>query len=223
MVHYDPRAFTPFKAGLYRAAQTFCLRPFFLLNNRLEIEGKEKIPNQGPLIVTANHLSMVDPPLLAAVLNRPVAFIAKEELFVSPTAIRCLKFMCAFSINRTHPEPSTFKAARNVLRQGWALVIFIEGTRNRTPGRLLNPAIGPAYVARMNSVPILPVGITGTTERFGKAVARIGDLIQPSQDLEATTWEVMEALASLTGFQLPNVRALADPSQWQHCQRSACI
>lgn len=220
MVHYSPREFTPLKAGLYRAAQGLCLRPFFALSNRLEIEGAEKIPKSGPLIVTANHLSMVDPPLLAAVLNRPVAFVAKEELFSSPMAIKCLKFMCAFSINRQHPEPSTFKAARYVLRQGWALVMFIEGTRNRTPGRLLKPAIGPTYVARMNNVPILPVGITGTTQRFGKAFARVGDLIHPTQDLEATTWEVMEALSGLTGFQLPAVRELADPSQWA-LQRTA--
>jgi len=216
MAHYDPREFAPYKEGMYRAAQRFCLAPFFLLNNRLEVHDAEKIPKSGPLIVTANHLSMLDPPLLAAVLQRPVAFMAKEELFTNRLAARAFKFMCAFAINRTHPEPSTFKAARDVLRRAWALVIFIEGTRNRTPGRLLNPAIGPAYVARMNNVPILPVGIMGTTRRFGKAYARIGNLIQPSQNLEATTWEVMEALSQLTGFELPRERELADANQWQH-------
>jgi 1-acyl-sn-glycerol-3-phosphate acyltransferase len=215
MVHYDPREFTPLKGGMQVAVQRVFVAPYLLLANRLEITGREKVPRTGPLIVAANHLSMLDPPLLAVVCNRPVAYMAKEELFENPLLSRFLQFLGGFSVNRAHPDIATFKAARDVLRRGWALVMFIEGTRNKVPGQLLRPALGPAYVARMNQAPILPVGIVGTNQRFGKAYAHVGDPIMPSDDLEATTWIVMETLSRLTGFDLPPDRQLADPSQWE--------
>lgn len=220
MAHYHPRAFTPLKAELQLAVQRHFVAPFFLVINRLEISGKENVPRRGPVIVTSNHLSMLDPPLLAVVCDRPLAYVAKEELFDNPLTTRLLRALCAFSVNRAHPELSTFKAARDVLKKGWALVMFIEGTRNKTPGHLLRPALGPAYVARMNRAPILPVGIVGTNKPFGKVRARVGQLIQPTSDLAATTWAVMEALAKLTGFELPPDRQLADPRQWERSERT---
>ena len=46
---------------------------------RIEVNGKENIPKGNEYIVAPNHLSLLDPPMVASVLNKPVAFMAKKE------------------------------------------------------------------------------------------------------------------------------------------------
>lgn len=88
--------------------------------------------------------------------------------------------------------------------------MFIEGTRPKTPGVLGPPHLGAAYFAKSNNVPILPVGLIGTAEKGEKAFAHIGKIIQPSDDFEKTTWEIMESLSQLTGFKIREDRKLAE-------------
>ncbi len=63
---------------------------------RARIYGAELVPQSGPLVVVSNHASYFDPPILASCVRRPVAFMAKEELFRIPVlkqgikTIRCL-------------------------------------------------------------------------------------------------------------------------------------
>ena len=48
---------------------------------RMEVQGLENVPKDNAYIVAPNHLSTLDPPMIAAILPRPVAFMAKKELF----------------------------------------------------------------------------------------------------------------------------------------------
>lgn len=180
-----------------------------MLYHRLEITGRENLP-EGPAVIVANHQSMVDPPLLAAVTDRPVAFLAKKELFTVPGLKEWMICYGAISLDRDKPEKSTIKAVKNVFAHGWSLGLFIEGTRNKDPEvkTLGLPHTGPAYFAKANKLPLVPVGIVGTNRRWGKAYAKIGKPITPSDDLEATTWEIMEVLSDLTGYSLPERRTV---------------
>jgi 1-acyl-sn-glycerol-3-phosphate acyltransferase len=114
-----------------------------------------------------------------------------------------MDFYGTIIIDRDKPSVSTIRTIKEAFQCGWSVGIFIEGTRNKTPGTLGKPHTGPAYFAWANKVPIIPVGFTGTNIRWGKARAAIGPLIYPSEDLEATTWEIMESLSKLTGWALP--------------------
>lgn len=138
-----------------------------------------------------------------------MGFIAKEELFTNPKVSALIEFYSAISVNRDKPEKRTIKAVRNIFGQKWCVSMFIEGTRPKTPGVLGPPHLGAAYFAKSNKVPILPVGLIGTAEKGEKAYAHIGKLIEPSDDMEKTTWEIMEALSQLTGFKIREDRTLA--------------
>ncbi len=128
------------------------------------VEGLEHVPPSGPLIVVANHLSNVDPPLLAASIPRRLRYLSKAGAFV-PVASTFLRAYGDHPLDRDGQDVQAFMWARQVLRQGDALAFFPEAHRN--PGRgIQKPMPGISLLAARTQAPILPVAITGT-ERLG--------------------------------------------------------
>lgn len=208
-VAYKRENFTTIKKVVQLGTARYLLWPLYFARNLLTVSGRENLPQRGtPMLIVSNHLSYWDPPVLVIAVDRPMAFVAKEELFDVKYFDKLIEFYGAMSINRGKPEKSAFKSVRQVFQNGWSVAMFVEGTRAKDPGKMGQPHLGAAYFANANKVPILPVGITGTQRRFGKAHAQLGKLIEPTSDLEATTWEIMEALSKLTGFQLPENRVI---------------
>ena len=201
-VHY-PDAFKPWPTLCYMFVALCLYRPLYVIRNHLLIEGRENIP-EGPFVVVSNHLSNWDPALVSIALHRPVSYLAKKELYDIPVLKQLILFFGTIYVDRKKPDLSTFKAVKHVFEcPPWVLGLFIEGTLTKTPGILGTPHDGPAYFARSNKLPILPIGVTGTDQTYGKYHARIGKPFMPDSDLETTTWKIMEALADLTGFKLP--------------------
>ncbi len=208
-VEYDPHAFSPFRTGIYIATARYFFGTIFAIQNHLEFSGRENIP-PGPCVFVGNHLSNWDPPLISRVTDRPVSFLAKKELFSDKFFRNLVLAYGAISIDREKPEKSTFKAVKEMLAKGWCLGMFIEGTRSKTPGMLGTPQMGAAYFAKLNKLPLVPIGIVGTNVKRGKVYAKIGKPIAPEGTLEEISWKVMEALSDLTGFKLPT--AIEDKS-----------
>jgi len=132
-----------------------------LLLTRLELNGQQNIPHQGPLLVIANHLSLADPPLLSICLGREAKFMAKAKLFRFRVLGYFLQSLGAFPVRQGKPDRQALRQAEEVLRQGTALVIFPEGMRSRR-ARLQRSFSGAALIAFRSGAPILPVGLTGT-------------------------------------------------------------
>lgn len=205
MAYYVPRKYCWYTKLSQFIAVWFFLRPFFYLFCRLKVLGKENLPkDKKPFIVMPNHLSNYDPPLVSAALNIPIAHMAKEELYSVPLIGFLIKLLGAFSVNREKVEKTTIKAAKEIIQKGWCVGVFLEGTRSKTPGILGKPNVGAAYIANLNNVPILPIGITGSNKPFGPIIVTIGKLFYPEKDLEAARWQCAKKLAELTGFKLPN-------------------
>ncbi|MFC2006829.1 lysophospholipid acyltransferase family protein [Chloroflexota bacterium] len=143
------------------------LRILLLLFTRCQIIGKENIPKQGRLLVVANHLSLVDPPLLSFVVNRKMAFMAKKELFHYSIFLKYLiRSFGAFPVSRGQLNRKALHQAENVLTNGLPLIIFPEGMRSRS-GKLQSAYPGVAFIAFHSSAPILPIGISGTEKITG--------------------------------------------------------
>jgi 1-acyl-sn-glycerol-3-phosphate acyltransferase len=209
MAHFTPHRFTQFRAGIQVASGRYFFGPYYYLCHRLRVFGRENVPENGPYLVVANHLSMRDPPLLVIATDAPMGFLAKEELFSMPVIGQVTEFHNGIPIKRGKPEKSTFKAVKEIVKLGWPLGMFIEGTRSKNPGKLGNPNLGPAYFAKANNLQILPIGIVGTDKPWADIIARIGKPFAPSPDMEETTWKIMDEISKLSGFELPDERKLA--------------
>ena len=132
---------------------------------RAESITKENVPAEGPVILAANHMSNWDPPLLATMLHRPVAYMAKEELFKVPVFSQAITACHAFPVKRGAGDRGAIKTAVTVLKQGECLGVFPEGTRSRD-GKLHRPESGVALLAAMTGAPVVPAAIIGTDKIF---------------------------------------------------------
>jgi 1-acyl-sn-glycerol-3-phosphate acyltransferase len=147
---------------VYRAA-TLVSKYFLLpLYCRIEVRGVENVPPEGPLVIASNHLNDADPGIICTRIPRPVAFMAKVELFRIPLLAQFLRGFGAFPVRRGEADLSALRVANENLKLGRAVCIFPEGTREGFAERLTEALPGAAIVALRNDVAILPVAITGS-------------------------------------------------------------
>ena len=136
------------------------------------VVGRHHEPQAGPVIVVSNHLSDLDPLVIGSALNRPVSYMAKEELF-KPPLLRWWVTACgAFPVRRGEPDRRAFRTALEVLRRGGVLVMFPEGTRGRDR-TLRPPEPGAAMLALRTGAPLLPAAILGTDLVFPRDAHRL--------------------------------------------------
>ncbi|MDS1030676.1 lysophospholipid acyltransferase family protein [Bacillota bacterium LX-D] len=132
-----------------------------------EVKGKQNFPQQGPVLVLANHRSLWDPIAVAASLDRPVHFMAKEELFKVPLLGMLLKVVGTFPVKRQKSDRAALKTALQVLHNQEVLGMFPEGTRSNSY-ELLPFHSGAALIALRTGAPILPVACIGTKNIWEK-------------------------------------------------------
>ena len=145
---------------------TTLMRFLLVLLTRWRVKGKENIPAHVPLIVVANHLSLIDPPLLSASIRRRIVFMAKEEAFRHPVEGPLARGWRAFPVRRERLDREALRQAQQVLEEGLALGMFPEG--KRSPAAQMQQGYpGTSLLALRNVAPILPVGITGTEKING--------------------------------------------------------
>ncbi len=144
---------------LYKFAQVL-IRCICRINGGLIVEGRENIPPEGGLIIAANHISYVDPPLLGAVLPRRATFMARRGLFEMPL-LRWVMKQTAIPVDRQKTRPSTIKEAVMRLKKGEVVVLFPEGRRSDT-GELLEGKRGVGMLISLSGVPVVPALVQGT-------------------------------------------------------------
>lgn len=172
---------------LYHLLKWSVVSPVFHTYFRGRVYGVEHVPQTGPVVVVSNHASNFDPPLLSCCLRRPVAFMAKEELFRVPVLKQVIRLYGAYPVRRGEGDRAAMRAAIASLEAGWATGIFLQGTR--TPdGRITDPKLGAALIAAKVNAPLLPVSLWGTAAieppgaRWPRSVpvtVRIAPLIPP--------------------------------------------
>ena len=127
----------------------------------------ERVPADGPVIFAANHQSFWDVPLLATYVDRPISFMAKEELFKVPVFGSIIRKLHAFPVRRGASDKTAIKNALGLLKAGKCMAIFPEGTRSKD-GKLGKVGAGVSLLASMSKATVVPVAIIGTRHIFGK-------------------------------------------------------
>ena len=177
---------------------------------RGRVIGRRNVPMQGSLVVVANHGSHLDPPLLGHALGRPVAFMAKEELFRVPLLGPLIRALAAYPVKRGASDREAIRTATARLNEGWATGVFLDGTR-QADGRINQPMPGAALLAARSGSPLLPVAIINSHRALGTGQSmprlvpiqiRIGEPVPPpasrrKPDLEATTVELQRRINAL--------------------------
>lgn len=133
---------------------------FLKVFNRLEVIGAENVPSAGGVIIAANHVSYLDPPVIGVSLKRRPVYMAREGLFKIPILGSFIK-MFALPVKRGKPQPSTIKEAIRRLKKGELIVIFPEGSRS-IDGNFLDAKRGVGVLSAMCGVPVIPTYIKGT-------------------------------------------------------------
>ncbi len=128
----------------------------------IQYEGLENIPKEGPVLITTNHLSQMDIPVLflnpvRTDLTALVTDKYRHNIFIT----WFVKAAEGIWIDRTRADFAAFQAAFEVFKQGRSLGISPEGTRSKSGG-LLEGKAGSILLATKMDVPIVPVGLTGT-------------------------------------------------------------
>jgi 1-acyl-sn-glycerol-3-phosphate acyltransferase len=190
------------------------VRGLFFTLARVEVRGFENLPVSGGFIVSNNHLSRLDTPLLYSLLRRRkiTAFVAdtyRSNVLFAPV----INMLDVIWVHRGAIGPSTLKYAIKALRQGSIVGVAPEGTRSHTGG-LGEGKSGAAFLAAAAGVPIVPVAVDNP-ERILPAILRLRRQLvtvtvgQPltapvtpggrpdTQILEHFTTEVMCQLAAL--------------------------
>lgn len=195
---------------VYRLVSYLLVFPLYRLFFRGSTFGNQNVPKIGPLVVVANHGSHLDPPFLGHVLGRPVSFMAKAELFSIPILGKVISGCGAYPVKRGSSDREAIRIASDRLNKGWAIGVFLDGTRQKN-GRINKPLNGAALLAARNGAYLLPVAISNSHRalRLGSILPRIisiniriGNVIPPpcsrkKTDLESTTLELKNVINSL--------------------------
>ena len=143
---------------------------------------------------------LIDPPLLWLIAGRPLSFMAKAELFRVPLLGALIRAFGAYPVRRGSSDRTAIRIATDRLKQGWAVGVFLDGTRQQD-GRVHKPKHGAAMLASRSEVPLLPVAIINSHRALGAGQrglrlvpihVRIGELVpyprsRRRSDLEVTS------------------------------------
>src|SRR5688572_19169588 len=207
-------AMRPWLVNAFSGVINTLFRALLFTFARVEVVGRERLP-QGASLMIANHLHLIDPPLVMSTCQRPVHPMAKRELFEIPLIGWFFWGMRGFPVRRYSADIGALRAARGILRRGEPVLIFPEGTRSISAK--MQPALpGAAAVAVLSGAPLVPVAITGTEDvrlpgvflrwlrrdrppirvEYGEPFALPAELIGASKAMEASDY-IMRRVADL--------------------------
>lgn len=163
-------------------------------------------PQEGKLIIASNHLSNLDPPVLAAALKREIHFLGKIELFKNPILSWYIRQHNTHPVRRGQGDSGAMKQCIKLINQNNALTIFPQGSRNRSWEKAGD---GVAFLAKKTKARVLPMRIYGSDQilpkgspfprLFIKLKVVVGEPIEIGADekVKDFTKRVVEAITAL--------------------------
>ena len=198
----------------FRRVVTWTLRALFWLIADLKVVGAQNLPEHGPVVLVANHLTNFDVFPIQFAIPRLIFFMAKAELHTNKLLDAALRKLGSFPVYRGEHDEWAMAHARQVLEHNQVLGMFPEGKRSL--GKGLRPAkSGAARLSLAAKSPVVPLAVEGTQRIFhrfprrGRVVIRLGEPIYPDGSLSPLelTDQVMFVIANLLPVELRGVYA----------------
>lgn len=171
--------------------------------------GKENLPKDGGYIIASNHITALDPVLICVGCDRPIHFMAKNEVFQNQFTGWAMTKLNAFPVDRSKFDEDAINYAVTLVNDGNILGIFPEGTRSPdfTPQKGKG---GVCYIAKVCKCDVVPVSIytsdeakagTRLTVRYGEPIKHEDLKFDPNstkmKDLRHATNLIMEKITEL--------------------------
>lgn len=153
----------------------FILRPIFRgifhLISRVRIFGRENIPSNAPYLVAINHISLFEAPLVVAFWPVDLEAVGASDIWQRTGQSTLVRLYGGIPVRRGQYDRNVVDMMLAALRSNKPLLIAPEGGRSHQPGmRRAHP--GVAYLMDKAQVPVVPVGLVGTTDDFLKRAMR---------------------------------------------------
>ena len=174
----------------------------FSIVTDLDVRGIDNLPAHGACVLASNHNSNFDSFILQLVMDRPLFFMGKAELFQKPVLSWAYRQLGAFPVNRGASDTWALDHARKVLDKGLVLAMYPEGTRSRGHG-LAVAKTGAARLAIEKNAVIVPASLLESEKVFKRFPKRTKITIcfcpaitpVPGDDPLAITDQLMFAIA----------------------------
>jgi 1-acyl-sn-glycerol-3-phosphate acyltransferase len=165
------RYFIPIRFRLIRPVLKGLFRMVFHILGQVTITGSEHIPYGRAYVVAMNHISIFDPPLAGAFWPEELEIVGASDVFDKPGQGQILKLYGVIPVHRGEFDRALLNRVVAALRAGRPLLIAPEGGRSHvTAMRRAKP--GVAYLIEKANVPVVPVGLVGTTDDFWQRAKR---------------------------------------------------
>ncbi len=161
----------PFRFRLSRPVLKAIFRLIFRLLARVRVSGRENIPYGKPYVVAINHISIYDPPLVAAFWPEMLEIIGASDVFSKPGQGQLLKLYGVIPVRRGEYDRALLQRIVSIIKAGDPFLIAPEGGRSHVPA-MRRALPGVAYIVEETGVPVVPVGLVGTTEDFWQRARR---------------------------------------------------
>jgi 1-acyl-sn-glycerol-3-phosphate acyltransferase len=155
----------PFFNRIARRIMRPSFRFGFQLLGKVKLEGFERIPEKGAYVIAINHISLFEVPFMAAFWPTPMEIIGAADVWKRPGQSLIARLYYGIQVKRDQFDRQVFRQTMQVLRSGRPLMIAPEGGRTHEPG-LVRGKPGIAYIVEKARVPVVPVGIVGTTDDY---------------------------------------------------------
>ena len=165
----------PYRVPLYfklgRPITKAFFRGIFHILAGVKITGRENIPYDKPYVVAMNHVSIFDPPFVGAFWPEHLEIIGASDVFDKPGQGLILKMYGVIPVHRGDYDRSLLMRIVHIINSGFPLLIAPEGGRSHVPA-MRRAKTGIAYIVEKTNVPVVPVGLVGTTEDFWQRATR---------------------------------------------------
>jgi 1-acyl-sn-glycerol-3-phosphate acyltransferase len=136
---------------------------FFFCLGGVRVIGKSRIPKTGGLLVLANHVSDLDPPVVQYACPRAIRFMAKSELFDMKGVGAALRTFQSFPVRRDSADRESIRMSVDLLKDGQVVGVFPEGELSED-GELQELKAGTALIIRLAQCRVICCGLKGTNE-----------------------------------------------------------